>query len=368
MKVTLTRSALLKPLQIISGVIERKHVMPILANVLIKATEQGLYLTATDTELELVGAAQIESIEQTGATTVSARKLLDICRALPDDALLKIELDKSQIILRSGRSRFLLATMPAEEFPAVESPTFQTTFNISQHKLKKLLSSIHFAMGQQDVRHYLNGALFDVNNTSLKCVATDGHRLAFSQFDGLPLDGIPMKVILPRKSVGELMRLLDINSDEEVKVSIGESHFRLQAADFIFTSRLVAAQFPEYERLIPKQIQQTALTNREALKQALIRASILSSEKFRAVSWQIDENGLRVIANNPEQEEAEETVQIEYQGNEMELGFNVAYLLDVLSAIGTEKIRFSLSELEAGVLFEPTEEENSLYVIMPVHF
>lgn len=368
MKVTLTRAALLKPLQTISGVVERKQTMPILANVLVIANEQGLSLTATDTELELIGAAQVEAIQQPGSTTVSARKLLDICRTLPENSMINIELEGAQMIVRSGRSRFLLATLPADEFPAIEAPQFTTVFHIEQSKLKKLLSNIHFAMGQQDIRHYLNGALFDINQSDLKCVATDGHRLAFSQYTGLPSDTPHMKVILPRKSVVELMRLLDAHSDENITISMGESHFRVQATDFILTSRLISAQFPEYERLIPRQIQKTALASREALKQALVRASILSNEKFRGVRWHLDQDVLRIIANNPEQEEAEETIQLEYQGSEMELGFNVAYLLDVLSAISSEKIRCSFSELESGILFEPVEEADSLYVVMPVHF
>ncbi|MDX1901570.1 MAG: DNA polymerase III subunit beta [Gammaproteobacteria bacterium] len=372
MKVTLKRSALLKPLQTISGVVERKQTMPILANVLLVANEQGLSLTATDTELELIGNAEVDEVAVPGSITVSARKLLDICRALPEDAVLHIEHEGPHVVLRSGRSRFLLATLPIEDFPVVENVSFKTVFRMSQARLKKLLTNIHFAMGQQDVRHYLNGALFDIQSSTLKCVATDGHRLAFSQFQGLPDDVVSMKVILPRKSVVELIRLLDANSEEDITISIGENHFRVQAHDFTFTSRLVSAQYPDYERLIPRQVQKTALADRETFRQALVRAAILSSEKFRGVRLQLDQDALRIIANNPEQEEAEETIHLEYQGSEMELGFNVAYLLDVLSAVGTEKIRCSFNELTSGVLFEPVEDTSSLYlclyVVMPVRF
>ena len=366
MKVTIQRAALLKPLQMISGVVERRQTLPILANVLITVQDQRLSLTATDLEVELIGSAMLDEPSEAASITVSARKLLDICRALPDNAVITLVLEGDHVVLRSGRSRFLLSTLPAQDFPSVEEAPFNTEFSIDQAKLKKLIGKIYFAMGQQDVRHYLNGALFDIQQGVMKCVATDGHRLAFSSVADIESGNAQSKVILPRKSVLELMRLLDANTDEKVTVSIGDHHFRVQSAEFIFTSKLINAQYPDYEKLIPRSIQNTAVASREALKQALARASILSNEKYRGIRLQLETDTLRIVANNPEQEEAEEVIQLEYQGNGMEIGFNVAYLLDVVSTIATDNIRWSFSDPNGGVLLESAEKDDSLYVVMPM--
>ena len=227
MKVTISRAALLKPLQIISGVVERRQTLPILSNVLITATENQLLLTATDTEIELIGNVALEQPAEPGAVTVAARKLLDICRALPEDAMVQLTLEGGHAVLRSGKSRFLLITLPSSDFPTIEEGPFTTEFTINQAKFKKLLSKIYFAMGQQDVRHYLNGALFDINHNVIKCIATDGHRLAFSSIQDINIGDAQFRVILPRKSVLELMRLLDANSEVDVKMCMGENHFRI---------------------------------------------------------------------------------------------------------------------------------------------
>ncbi|MEO8400594.1 MAG: DNA polymerase III subunit beta [Gammaproteobacteria bacterium] len=366
MKVTILRAALLKPLQMISGVVERRQTLPILANVLVTVKDQTISLTATDLEIELVGTAQLTEPSEPGAITVSARKLLDICRALPETAVIQMTLEGDNVVLRSGRSRFLLSTLPAQDFPSVEETPFTTEFSLNQAKLKKLIGKIYFAMGQQDVRHYLNGALFDINQGVMKCVATDGHRLAFSSIDDISELTAQAKIILPRKSVLELMRLMDVNSDENITVCIGDNHFRVKSSEFTFTSKLINAQFPDYEKLIPRTIENTVLASREALKQALTRASILSNEKFRGIRLQLESDTLRIVANNPEQEEAEEMVQMEYQGNGMEIGFNVAYLLDVVSTIASENIRWSFSDPNGGVLIESSEKDDSLYVVMPM--
>lgn len=366
MKVTIQRAALLKPLQMISGVVERRQTLPILANVLITVQDNRLSLTATDLEVELIGHTTLDEPCDPLEITVSARKLLDICRALPDDATITLMLEGDHVVLRSGRSRFLLTTLPAQDFPAVEEAPFNTEFSIDQAKLKKLIGKIYFAMGQQDVRHYLNGALFDIQQGVMKCVATDGHRLAYSTVQDIASGEAHSKVILPRKSVLELMRLLDANNAEQVTVSIGDYHFRVQSPEFIFTSKLINAQYPDYDKLIPRTIQNTAIASREALKQALTRASILSNEKFRGIRLQLEPDTLRIMANNPEQEEAEEMIQLEYQGSGMEIGFNVAYLLDVVSTIGTDNIRWSFSDPNAGVLIESSEQDGSLYVVMPM--
>lgn len=368
MKVTMQRATLMKPLQMISGVVEKRQTLPILSNVLMTVKENALSLTATDLEIEMIGTAPLEKddVSQPGTTTVSARKLLDICRALPEEATLKISQEGEQLVLRSGGSRFVLTTLPAQDFPAIETAPFATQFQMSQAKLRKLIAKTHFAMGQQDVRHYLNGALFDINQGVIKCVATDGHRLAFSSTNEVDCGDTKLKVILPRKSILELNRLLDASGDEMIKVSIGESHFRVSTADFIFTSKLINAQYPDYEKLIPRSVENTAIAAREALKQALVRASILSNEKFRGIRLHLESDQLRIVANNPEQEEAEEKITLEYQGNGLEIGFNAAYLLDAISAMVSENIRWSFNDPNSGVLLEPSDNSDCLYVVMPM--
>lgn len=366
MKVTIKRDALLKPLQIISGVVERRQTLPILANVLITVKDQRLSLTATDLEIELIGSIVLSHPAEEGSTTVSARKLLDICKALPDDVQIEMILESDHMVLRSGKSRFVLATLPVNDFPNVEGGIFSAEFTINQGKLKKLISKVHFAMGQQDVRHYLNGALFDINQGVMRCVATDGHRLAFSSLSDVDFGGSQTKVILPRKSVLELMRLLDSNDEEPITISIGDNHFRVTSSTYTFTSKLINAQYPDYDKLIPRSVEHTAIASREALKQALARASILSNEKFRGIRLHLDTDTLRIVANNPEQEEAEELIQLDYNGMGIEIGFNVSYLLDVVSTISSENIRWSFTDPNGGVLIESADKEDSLYVVMPM--
>jgi DNA polymerase-3 subunit beta len=367
MEITLQRAALFKLLQMISGVIERRQTMPILANALLRAKGQELSLTATDLEMELIGTVSLEQAAEPSAITVSAKKLLDICRVLPENALLKFVSEGEHLVLRSGKSRFMLTTLPAQDFPNIgDKLAFVTEFKLSPAKLKSLLGQVYFAMGQQDVRHYLNGALIDVNQGVMKCIATDGHRLAFSSISDIHLGDTKIQVILPRKSVLELMRLLDTNNEASLSICIGENHFRIVAPDFIFTSKLINAQYPDYDKLIPRSIENTVVASREALKQALTRVSILSNEKFRGVRLHLNQDLLRVVANNPEQEEAEELVSLDYQGGSMEIGFNVAYLLDVISAITCERIRWSFADPNAGVLMEALEPNDSFYVVMPM--
>jgi DNA polymerase-3 subunit beta len=367
MKVTLSRAALLKPLQIVNGVVEKRQTLPILSNVLVTISDDLLSLTATDLEIELIGTIPVEQVAQTGSITVAARKLLDICRALPDDAQVQMALEGEQMILRSGGSRFALTTLPAHDFPNVENGPFNSEFSISEAKLRKLIGKTYFAMGQQDVRHYLNGALFDVNKGVVKCIATDGHRLALSSVDEDNANDIKAKVILPRKSVLELVRLLDVNSEADVRIGIGENHFRITTPEFTFTSKLINAQYPDYDKLIPRSVENTAIASREPFKQALVRASILSNEKFRGIRLQLEPDQLRIVANNPEQEEAEETIALDYQGSGLEMGFNAAYLLDVVSAIVSESISWSFNDPNSGVLIEPaTEKGYCMYVVMPM--
>lgn len=365
MDITVQREALLKPLQAVSGVVERKQTLPILSNVLLTAKDNQLYLTGTDLEIELIGFIGVESMSQAGSTTVAARKLFDICRTLPDGAMLSLTLQKNHLLVRAGESCFTLNTLSPQDFPSLEDSTYPVQFKIKQLNLKNLLTKTYFAMGQQDVRHYLNGTFLDIGQKAIKCVAADGHRLALTSIQDDSIGDAEARVILPRKSVLELIRLLGSDDDHFATISIGDTRIRIVTADFIFTSKLINAQYPDYNRLIPRGTT-SATGEREAIKQALTRASILSNEKFRGVRFQLDDSKLLITANNSDQEQAEEAVALDYTGNKMEIGFNVAYLLDIVSAITAKTIRCVFTDPNNGVLIESAEDDHSLYVVMPM--
>src|SRR3990167_3086749 len=365
MDITVEREALLKPLQAVSGVVERKQTLPILSNVLLTIKDGRLLLTGTDLEIELVGFVRVEAMMQEGTVTVSARKLFDICRALPEGVSIRLTLEKNNLKVRAGDSHFTLNTLSAQDFPNLEDVDYNATFSIKQTYLKNLLTKTYFAMGQQDVRHYLNGTYIDIAQNAIKCVAADGHRLALASLYDESIGNIEAKVILPRKSVLELIRLFISDGDERVTIHISDNRMCFVTNDYIFTSKLINAQYPDYKRLIPAGTS-TALGEREAIKQALTRASILSNEKFRGVRFQLETGKLRITANNADQEQADEAVPLSYEGDSMEIGFNVAYLLDIVSAIASKSICCSFSGPNAGVLIEPEDGDDSLYVVMPM--
>jgi DNA polymerase-3 subunit beta len=366
MDMTIQREALLKPLQAISGIVEKKQTIPILANVLLTAQIGKLSLTGTDSEMELVYFVPLETVTATGCITVSARKLFDICRTLPEGTLLHLTLTQSSLVIDAGKSYFTLNTLSPQDFPSLEDSNYSTSLSLKQSQLKQLFIKTYFAMGQQDVRHYLNGTYLDVSQQTIKCVAADGHRLAFTSIQVDSIGDATARIILPRKSVMELIRLLNTDQDGDVTIDIADNRFRLMANDFIFTTKLINAQYPDYHRLIP-QGQVVAAGDRELIKQALTRTAILSNEKFRGVRCQFDTNQLLITANNSEQEQAEETVTLDrYTGSKMEIGFNVAYLLDVVSAIAAKSIRCAFTDPSNGVLIEAAESDSSLYVIMPM--
>lgn len=365
MDITVQREALLKPLQAVSGVVEKKQTLPILSNVLLTIKENKLLLTGTDLEVELIGFVPLESQAAEGTTTVSARKLFDICRTLPEGISLRLSLEKNYLVVRAGESCFMLNTLPPQEFPNLEDAEYPAQFKIKQSHFKNLLTKTYFAMGQQDVRHYLNGTFLDIGQNAIKCVAADGHRLALASIQDESIGNVEARIILPRKSVLEVIRLLSGENDQDAEIFIGDSRFRVVTTDFIFTSKLINAQYPDYNRLIPRGTT-TATGEREAIKQALTRASILSNEKFRGVRFQLEAGKLRITANNSDQEQAEEAVALDYAGNPIEIGFNVAYLLDVVSAIAAKCIRCVFTSPNEGVLIEPAEGDQCLYVVMPM--
>jgi DNA polymerase-3 subunit beta len=361
----ISREALIKPLQLVTGVVERRQTLPVLSNVLLVLEKGQLSLTGTDLEVELVGRVNVGAGARDGEVTVPARKLVDICKALPDDATLKVDVDEGKAVIRHGRSRFSLSTLPASDFPSVEESAGTVEFSISQSVLKAMLDSTSFAMAQQDVRYYLNGLLVEVSADYLRVVATDGHRLAMHTEKMKIAGATKTQVIVPRKGILELSRLL-ADGDEAVSLVIGSNHIRARTRDFTFTSKLVDGKFPDYDRVLPKGGDKVLTAVRGDLRQALNRTAILSNEKFRGIRLMLANDELKIVANNPEQEEAEEIISVEYKGPNLEIGFNVSYLVDVLGVLSTDSVQMILSDSNSSVLIQATENSPSLYVVMPM--
>lgn len=364
MKFSVNREVLLKPLQQVAGVVERRQTLPVLANVLMQVTENELAITGTDLEVELVGR-----VELTGAVggdiTVPARKLLDICRELPDQANIEFEVVKQRLEIRSGRFSSVLSTLPAVDFPSVDTSEPEMSISLNIKALKKLLDSTSFAMAQQDVRYFLNGMLIEVGSGYVKSVATDGHRLAMSSIDTDTSNEKVHQVIVPRKGVIELQRLLN-ELEDEVEISISANHLCASSPEFTLTTKLVDGRFPDYDRVIPKNGDKIIHADRQELKQALNRTAILSNEKFRGIRVNFSKGTIKLSANNPEQEEAEETVSVEYDGEELEIGFNVGYLQDVLSVIESDRVRITVHDANSSALLEDPDREDAIYVVMPM--
>jgi DNA polymerase III subunit beta len=361
----ISREALIKPLQLVTGVVERRQTLPVLSNVLLVLEKGQLSLTGTDLEVELVGRVNVGAGARDGEVTVPARKLMDICKALPDDATLKVDVDEGKAVIRHGRSRFSLSTLPASDFPSVEETAGTLEFSISQSVLKAMLDSTSFAMAQQDVRYYLNGLLVEVSADYLRVVATDGHRLAMHTEKMKVAGATKTQVIVPRKGILELSRLLS-DGDENVSLVLGTNHIRARTKDFTFTSKLVDGKFPDYDRVLPKGGDKVLTAVRSDLRQALNRTAILSNEKFRGIRLMLANDELKILANNPEQEEAEEIISVEYKGPNLEIGFNVSYLVDVLGVLSTDSVQMILADSNSSVLIQATENSPSLYVVMPM--
>ena len=363
MKVSAERQAFLGPLQSVIGVVERRQTMPVLANVLVVAKGDAIWITATDLEVELVAQASVE-VQQPGEVTLPGRKLLDIIRALPDGAKVTISLEGEKATVRSGKSRFTLATLPASEFPTVEDIKAQQTLTLSQAALKRLLEKTHFSMAQQDVRYYLNGMLLESDGKTLKTVATDGHRLAYCESSMDSAGSGVQQVIVPRKGVLELQRLL--TGEDSVELVIGTNHVRAQVGPIRFTSKLIDGRFPEYGRVIPLNPTRMVGADREILRAALQRAAILSNEKYRGIRLSLKPGVLTLQSHNPEQEEAEEELDVTYSGEEMEIGFNVNYLLDALAALDGATIEIGLTDSNNSCLLTSSSLPEAKYVVMPM--
>src|SRR6266700_8084616 len=358
------KDALLKPLQAVSGIVERRHTLPILANVLLEQKENRLYVTATDLEMQITAFGELAG-KQDQSVTVAARKLQDLLRALPDDSTINIETSSSKMTVRASRSRFNLQTLPAADYPRISlAQERQQTIKLPQRDFRSLLKLAEFAMAQQDIRYYLNGMLLVVDKELLQTVATDGHRLSFAS---LAVSGNYSRheVILPRKTVLEVSKLLE-DSEEEVTIDLLANQVRFRFSNIELVSKVVDGKFPDYNRVIPTGHAKQIDLSRAVFLQALQRAAILSNEKFRGVRLVLGTDQLKIICTNSEQEEAEEELEIDYKGEALDIGFNITYLLDVLQNLGTDHVVLAFGDANSSALVTMPERGDYKYVVMPM--
>ena len=363
MKFSIVREALLAPIAQVVNVVERRQTLPVLANFLVEAVEDGLRITGTDMEVELVARASAE-VAQTGSITVPARKLVDICRALPEGVKLSVQLNDDKLAIHAGRSRFTLATLPAGEFPSSDQADSLNSYPISQSKLRWIADKTGFAMAHQDVRHYLNGLLLEFRDGMVRAVATDGHRLALSEIDA-DVGSEQRSVIVPRKGVMEMNRILE-DLDEPLNVVVGQGFLRVDRERIVMTTKLIDGRFPDYEAVIPLETDQAVILDRSEIIHALQRAAILSNEKYRGVRLDLEAGTVRVVAHNPQQEEAVEEVEAEHPFEKLKVGFNVNYLLDALGAIDGEKVRIALRDANSSCLVTGVDDDSVRQVVMPL--
>jgi DNA polymerase-3 subunit beta len=364
MRFSIQRETLLKRLQHVVGVVERRQTLPVLANLLVVVDSSGVALTGTDLEVEMVARTSADDLEP-GELTVPARKLFDICRALPDGCRIKFEQNGDRVTVSAGRSRFTLATLPATEFPTIDNIELVERVALPEANLKELMDRTGFAMAHQDVRYYLNGMLLDLREHALRCVATDGHRLAMAETRLEAKIASPRQVIVPRKGINELQGLFE-PGDGIVELEFARNHLRVRRGDVTFTSKLIDGRFPDYEAVIPIGADKEVRVQRDDMRAALQRAAILSNEKYRGVKIEVAPNRVRIIAHNPEQEEAVEEVEARTGVSELSVGFNVNYLLDALGAISSEEVLLCLRDGQSSCLVRKPDSDDTRHVIMPL--
>lgn len=364
MRLSVQREALLRPLQQVVGVVERRQTLPVLANVLIRVEGESASFTATDLEVELSSRMAVENAEA-GEITVPARKLFDIVKALADGSKVDLSQTGERVQVKSGRSRFILATLPASEFPSTDTGEVLDKVEIDQGSFKRLLERSAFAMAMQDVRYYLNGLLLEVREGGLRAVATDGHRLAMAETAGTGDTDLRRQVIVPRKGVLELQRLLE-GGDSGLELVFAKNHIRARLGDSLMSSKLIDGRFPDYEAVIPLGADKIVIVDRDSVRQALLRVAILSNEKYRGVKLEVSPGVLRVIAHNPEQEEAVEEIEAETTVDDLNVGFNVNYLQDALAAVGGERVQIRLRDGASSALIEPIADTSTRHVVMPL--
>ena len=366
MNINIQKETLEKPLSQIIGVVEKRQTLPILGNVYLSLDNSKLTLVGSDLETEIT--TKVENIEGTdGKTTVSARKLYDICKSLPNESQLSLILEQdNKMIVKAGKSRFTLQTLSADNYPRLEETNWKHEFTLSQLQLSNLLTRTSFSMAQQDVRYFLNGLLIEIHEDHILSVATDGHRLAKTQVMVVPLGIDLVQSIVPRKAVLEIGKFLDSSSDAPVSIRLNASHISIQSGNFLFISKLIDGRFPDYEKVIPANLDKHIIINREYLINILSRAAILSNEKFRGVSLSVDNNVLQVRSHNPDQEHAKDEMEVSYTGEAIEIGFNVNYLLEALKACDSENIDLGLLDPNTSCTFHSEESADTLYLIMPM--
>jgi DNA polymerase III subunit beta len=360
-----TQDKVLAALQSVAGIVERRHTLPILANVLLRKTGSSVQLTTSDLEIQIRTTAELAGDEGNFATTLGARKLIDILRTMPAEQTVSLESTGGKLILKGGKSRFTLQSMPAEDFPLVqESASFGPTFSVPQKTLKSLLSQVSFSMAVHDIRYYLNGILFVAEGKQLSLVATDGHRLAFASA-ALEVEVPKQEVILPRKTVIEMQRLLsDKEGAIEMQFAANQAKFSFDGMEFV--TKLVEGKFPDYNRVIPKNHKNIVTLGRQPLLASLQRTAIMTSEKFKGVRLNIEPGSLRVASSNAEQEEAVDELDVDYTGDTIEIGFNVTYLIDALQNMSQEMVRVELSDGNSSALVTNPDDNAFKYVVMPM--
>lgn len=366
MNINIQKETLEQPLAQIIGVVEKRQTLPILGNVFIQLEQNKLTLVGSDLETEIT--TQVHNIGgEDGKTTVNARKLYDICRSLPNESQLALLVEEdNKMVVKAGKSRFTLQTLSAVDYPRLEETEWKHELALSQQQLSNLLTRTSFSMAQQDVRYFLNGLLLEIRNNQILSVATDGHRLAKTQID-IKDTGIDLvQSIVPRKAVLEISKFLNPESDEMVSVKFNASHIRVHSGDFLFISKLIDGRFPDYEKVIPANLDKHIIIDRANLIDILSRAAILSNEKFRGVSLSVSQDVLKVASHNPDQEHAKDEMSVQYSGEDIEIGFNVNYLLEALKACDSEEIDLGLLDPNTSCTFHAADNSDTVYLIMPM--
>ncbi len=367
MKLLIERERILQPLTYVNSVVERRQTLPILANVFLKIEKGTLWLTGTDLEVEITTSINDVKSDTDGECTLTAQKFLDICRALPENAEITLEQDKSKVLISANKSRFSLQTLPSSDFPRIETQNWQERFTISQSELKQLIDNTSFSMAQQDVRYYLNGLLFEITKDKLVSVATDGHRLSKSEskISATEADE-PRQSIVPRKAITELNRLLSSTQDD-ITVELNDHHIRFTIGEIIFTSKLIDGKFPDYKSVMAAKLPVKVNLDRTSFYQTLLRASILTNDKFRGVRLKLANSVMNVASNNPEQEEATDEMAIDgYTGPDLEIGFNVNYLMDILKVLDSDDVELSVKDGNSSCTLNEPKDSKTKYLVMPM--
>jgi len=364
MNIKVNRNVLLKPLSDVSGIVEKRHALPILSNLLLEGENGVLKFTATDLEVQISLSIKVET-KESFKTTIAARKLFDITRALPEESILDIQIDESKVMVKAKKSRFNLQTLPAKDYPImVKNEGKGITFSVPQNELKSLLKQVDFSMAQQDIRYYLNGLLFEVDGKKLNIVATDGHRLSFTSTN-LKESQEKTQIIIPRKTIIELTKLMG-DDDQPVTISVTKNQVTFKFNDIDLITKVIDGKFPDYNRVIPIGHTNVFDVDRLSLLSSMQRASILSNEKYRGIRMVIEENNLKLISSNSEQEQAEEELEIKYTGTTIDIGFNVTYLIDVLVNIQFDKLTFAFNDSSSSCLITIPNNNDYKYVVMPM--